>query len=88
MEEGTDGDAHQCLDLPHVRQSTIIHTGCPNANILRLTIVYSNVSATMLSPGIPSMMAELGVASRPVATFAVSIYILGLGLGPMFVSSF
>lgn len=41
----------------------------------------------MLSPGIPSMMAELGVSSRPVATFSVSIYILGLGLGPMFVFS-
>lgn len=29
------------------------------------------------------MMAEFGEKSRPLGTFSVSVYILGLALGPM-----
>lgn len=41
------------------------------------------MSATMPSPGLSDMMAEFNMTSRPLATFAVSVYILGLALGPM-----
>lgn len=42
----------------------------------------------MPAPGISAMMAEFKLTSRPLATFAVSIYILGLALGPMLVVAF
>lgn len=48
-----------------------------------LTRDYSNISATMSSPGVTSMMAEFKETSKPLGTFSVSVYILGLALGPM-----
>lgn len=49
---------------------------------------HRNMSVAMPSPGISAIMAEFQLSSRPLVTFAVSIYILGLALGPMSVLHF
>lgn len=38
-------------------------------------------AAAIISPGIPSLIAEYGI-SELVSTFAISLYVLGYGLGP------
>lgn len=41
----------------------------------------------MIAPGIPNVVAELDMNSQAVKTLATTIYLLGMALGPMFLSS-
>lgn len=52
----------------------------------RLTWI-SNLGTTMVAPGIESVMAEFNVDSSTVSSLAVTIFLLGLALGPMFLAS-
>lgn len=37
----------------------------------------------MLAPGVPEMMAEFGTSDNQIATFVVSVFMLGFALGPL-----
>lgn len=38
----------------------------------------------MFAPGVPDLMVEFGSTSEELATFCVSVYVLGFAAGPMF----
>jgi len=44
------------------------------------------MAATMCAPGIEELVIEFNVKSNTLSTFAVTIYVLGLAIGPMFLS--
>ncbi len=46
-----------------------------------------NMATTMVAPGIDGVLADFHVTSSAVSTLAVTIFLLGLALGPMFLSS-
>ncbi|KAK9311076.1 major facilitator superfamily domain-containing protein [Lipomyces starkeyi] len=43
------------------------------------------LGSSMFAPGVPSMMAEFGNANSTLASFVVSIYVLGFAIGPLVV---
>lgn len=45
-----------------------------------------NMAPTMCVPGINALSAEFHITSPSVSTLAVTIYVLGLAIGPMFTS--
>nr|UPX44697.1 hypothetical protein FAC7G5_08 [Penicillium fuscum] len=45
-----------------------------------------NMATTMVAPGLDGVLADFHVTSSAVSTFAVTIFLLGLALGPMFLS--
>ncbi|KIM97316.1 hypothetical protein OIDMADRAFT_130385 [Oidiodendron maius Zn] len=47
-----------------------------------------NITATVIAPGILDLVVEFRVTSVTIGTLAVSIYLLGFGLGPLIISSF
>jgi len=46
-----------------------------------------NMATTMVAPGIDGVLADFNVSSSAVSSLAVTIFLLGLALGPMFLSS-
>jgi len=40
----------------------------------------------MFAPGVPQVMREFGTDNDLVATFVVSVYILGFAIGPLFIA--
>lgn len=40
----------------------------------------------MCAPGIATISADLGITSSVVSTLAITLYVLGLGIGPMVIS--
>ncbi|TQN64743.1 Efflux pump rdc3 [Colletotrichum shisoi] len=55
------------------------------AGISMLTFV-TPLGSSMFAPGIPNIMVEFGETSSTVATFVVSIYILGFAFGPLIIA--
>ncbi|KAI1446987.1 MFS general substrate transporter [Annulohypoxylon stygium] len=53
-----------------------------------LFVLYANLAATMFAPGAAALAAEFHVTSSTVATFTVSIYVLGFMVGPLFLAPF
>lgn len=45
-----------------------------------------NIAPTMCAPSINLLVAEFNIRSFVVSTFAVTLYLLGLSVGPMFIS--
>jgi MFS family permease len=45
------------------------------------------MATTMVAPGIDGVVADFNVDSSAVSSLAVTIFLLGLALGPMFLSS-
>lgn len=45
------------------------------------------MATTMVAPGIDAVIAEFNVRSSAVSSLAITIFLLGLALGPMFLSS-
>ena len=43
----------------------------------------SCVRAAMFAPGVPELLQEFESTSRELATFCVSVYVLGFAAGPM-----
>ncbi|KAL7621682.1 hypothetical protein AAE478_009009 [Parahypoxylon ruwenzoriense] len=41
------------------------------------------LASSMLAPGVPEMMAEFGTSDNQIATFVVSVFMLGFALGPI-----
>ncbi|KAI1376643.1 MFS general substrate transporter [Hypoxylon crocopeplum] len=49
-----------------------------------LFVLYANLASTMFAPGAADLAREFNVTSSIVATFTVSIYVLGFMVGPLF----
>ena len=45
------------------------------------------MATTIVAPGIDGVLADFNVSSSAVSSLAVTIFLLGLALGPMFLSS-
>ncbi|GKT44580.1 efflux pump rdc3 [Colletotrichum spaethianum] len=56
------------------------------ATISMLTFVTRPLGSSMFAPGIPKIMVEFGETSPTVATFVVSVYILGFAFGPLIIA--
>ncbi|KAH8721625.1 major facilitator superfamily transporter [Ilyonectria robusta] len=54
-------------------------------NIVVLAIITFNVplASTMFAPGVPQLLEDFNTHSESLATFVVSVYILGLAVGPL-----
>ncbi|KAI1458457.1 MFS general substrate transporter [Annulohypoxylon moriforme] len=48
-----------------------------------LFVLYANLAATMFAPGASELVKEFKVTNSTVATFTVSIYVLGFMVGPL-----
>lgn len=44
------------------------------------------LASSMMAPGVPQIMKELGSSNDTEATFVVSIFILGFAFGPLFIA--
>ncbi|ROT39923.1 polyamine transporter 3 [Sodiomyces alkalinus F11] len=53
--------------------------------ISAMTLV-TPLGSSMFAPGIPGIMVEFGESSATVATFVVSVYVLGFAFGPLVVA--
>ncbi|KAI1170816.1 putative MFS transporter [Nemania sp. FL0916] len=54
--------------------------------IVSLLALVTNMAPTMCAPGITTIAADLEITSFVVSTLAVTLYVLGLGIGPMVIS--
>ncbi|KAI1158395.1 fluconazole resistance protein 1 [Nemania serpens] len=54
--------------------------------IVSLLALVTNMAPTMCAPGIATISADLGITSSVVSTLAITLYVLGLGIGPMVIS--
>ncbi|KAK1573273.1 major facilitator superfamily transporter [Colletotrichum navitas] len=54
-------------------------------NITLLSIITFNIplASTMLAPGVPQILDEFNTQNESSATFVVSVYVLGLAIGPL-----
>ncbi|KAK1963933.1 major facilitator superfamily transporter [Colletotrichum sublineola] len=55
------------------------------ANIVVLAVITFNVplASTMFAPGVPQLIKDFNTHNESLATFVVSVYILGLAVGPL-----
>lgn len=44
------------------------------------------MAATMCAPGIEGLVIDLNISSRTVSTLAITLYVLGIAIGPMLMS--
>ncbi|KAB8079445.1 major facilitator superfamily domain-containing protein [Aspergillus leporis] len=54
--------------------------------IISILALITNMAPTMCAPGIKAIEADLNITSSVASTLAVTLYILGLAIGPMFMS--
>ncbi|KAI1193011.1 fluconazole resistance protein 1 [Nemania serpens] len=54
--------------------------------VVSLLALVTNMAPTMCAPGIAAISADLGITSSVVSTLAITLYVLGLGIGPMVIS--
>ncbi|KAI1167371.1 major facilitator superfamily domain-containing protein [Nemania serpens] len=47
-----------------------------------------NIAATIVAPGVGGLIEEFNVQNSTIATLAVTIYLLGFAIGPLFISAF
>jgi len=57
----------------------------PMQLLSRLT-PFRNLGATMFAPGVADLMQDFHQTDSTLGSFTVSIYLLGLGLGPLFIA--
>ncbi|KAL9127160.1 MAG: hypothetical protein Q9217_003913 [Psora testacea] len=59
------------------------------AHIITVAILglIPNMATTMVAPGIDGVLADFNVSSSAISSLAVTIFLLGLALGPIFLSS-
>ncbi|KAI0857842.1 putative MFS multidrug transporter [Xylaria cubensis] len=56
--------------------------------IVAILSMIVNIAATIVAPGVSGLVKEFNIKNETVATLAVTIYLLGLALGPLFISAF
>ncbi|KAL2855324.1 putative MFS transporter [Aspergillus pseudoustus] len=54
--------------------------------ILSILALITNMAPTMCAPGIQDIAADLDITSTTVSTLAITLYVLGIAIGPMFMS--
>ncbi|KAF7182646.1 hypothetical protein CNMCM7691_002307 [Aspergillus felis] len=54
--------------------------------IISILALTTNMAPTMCAPGISGISADLGITSSAVSTLAITLYVLGMAIGPMFMS--
>ncbi|KAI1141898.1 MFS general substrate transporter [Hypoxylon sp. FL0543] len=57
-----------------------------NVSILSIMTIVTPLGSSMFAPGIPGIMIEFQEKSSTVATFLVSVYILGFAFGPLLIA--
>lgn len=57
-----------------------------NIGLLSLITLVTPLASSMLGPGVPAILASFGVTSNLLATFVMSIYVLGFALGPLIIA--
>ncbi|KAI8965603.1 MFS general substrate transporter [Daldinia sp. FL1419] len=57
-----------------------------NIAILSIMTLVTPLGSSMFAPGIPGIMVEFHETSSTIATFLVSVYILGFAFGPLFIA--
>ncbi|KPM39753.1 hypothetical protein AK830_g6838 [Neonectria ditissima] len=75
---GWDGadDPHNPMNWPERKKWTTI-------GALSLMTLLTPLGSSMFAPGVPDIMREFGSSSANLATFMVSIYVLGFAFGPL-----
>ncbi|KAI1179317.1 major facilitator superfamily domain-containing protein [Nemania sp. FL0916] len=56
--------------------------------IVAILSMIMNIAATIIAPGVSGLIEEFNINNETVATLAVTIYLLGFALGPLFISAF
>ncbi|OJD35663.1 major facilitator superfamily protein [Diplodia corticola] len=54
--------------------------------VLSFITFLTPLASSMFAPGVPLVMREFGSGSTVLATFVVSVYVLGFALGPLFLA--
>ena len=57
-----------------------------NVAVLSIITLLTPLASSMFAPGVPRVMADFDVSSQLLATFVVSVYLLGFALGPLIVA--
>ncbi|RDH32455.1 MFS general substrate transporter [Aspergillus welwitschiae] len=55
--------------------------------VVALISLVMNMAPTMCAPGINEVLSTFNIQSSTISTLAVTLYVLGLAMGPMFMSS-
>ncbi|CAG8224399.1 unnamed protein product [Penicillium salamii] len=58
-----------------------------NIVIISILALITNMAPTMCAPGVAEIAADLHITSTVVSTLAITLYVLGISIGPMFTSS-
>ncbi|KAI0440062.1 major facilitator superfamily domain-containing protein [Xylaria telfairii] len=56
--------------------------------IVAILSMIVNIAATIVAPGISGLIEEFNIQNETVGILAVTIYLLGFALGPLFISAF
>lgn len=57
-----------------------------NIGILSIITLITPLASSMFAPGVPECMAEFKSSSQTLATFVVSVYLLGFCIGPLIIA--
>ncbi|GME46663.1 putative mfs multidrug protein [Neofusicoccum parvum] len=57
-----------------------------NIALLSIITLVTPLASSMLGPGVPVILADFNVTSNLLASFVMSIYVLGFALGPMVIA--
>ncbi|KAJ5915839.1 MFS transporter [Penicillium verhagenii] len=76
-----DGD-----DDPENPRNWSTRTKWANIGIISILALITNMAPTMCAPGVAQIAADLHITSTVVSTLAITLYVLGISIGPMFTS--
>jgi MFS family permease len=57
-----------------------------NISLVSLQCLITPIASAMFAPGVPKLMEEFHSTNKELASFVVSIFVLGFGVGPMFLA--
>ncbi|KFY90078.1 hypothetical protein V498_06186 [Pseudogymnoascus sp. VKM F-4517 (FW-2822)] len=57
-----------------------------NVTLVSMLTFVAPLASSMFAPGVPYLMDEFNSTSKTLASFVVSVYILGFGVGPLFLA--
>ncbi|WEW56375.1 hypothetical protein PRK78_001818 [Emydomyces testavorans] len=60
--------------------------GWTHVILVSILALVTNMAPTMCAPGIKGLVHDFGISSHTVSTLAITLYVLGIAIGPMFMS--
>ncbi|KAK2865375.1 hypothetical protein FQN49_003636 [Arthroderma sp. PD_2] len=81
--ELVDWDGSDDLENP---QNWPSHKRWAHVVVAAIICLVMNIAPTMCAPSINLLVAEFNIRSFVISTLAVTLYLLGLAVGPMFIS--